>query len=318
MLTNSQLDTIRQLPGVGWLSALRSAEIRQLVESGALQLSLFDQRNLAEIQSPDYPGERLIACFNPLLESERKRKREDLLLATEQRLTAIRKEVRRRTKTPLSAAKIGAKVGAVLNRWKMAKHFVLTIEEGRFEWERNQPGIEAEAAIDGIYIIRTGEAAATLSSEDAVRQYKNLGRVEEVFRTMKSTDILIRPIRHRLEDRVRAHVFLCLLAYYVIWHMKQLLAPLLYQDETVATARQIRDPVAKAEPTPHAKRKKALRTDSDGTPLRGFAMMLETLQTRCRNRCVTHTPKGDIRTIQHTQPDDIQKRAFDLLGLRLV
>jgi len=317
MLTHSQIDTIRQLPGVGWLSALRSAEIRQLVESDTLQLSLFDRRNLAEIQSPDYPGERLIACFNPLLESERKRKREDLLRATEQRLEAIRKEVKRRTKTPLSAARIGAKVGAVVNRWKMAKHFVLKMEEGRFEWQRNQPGIDAEAAIDGLYIIRTGEAVETLSSKDAVRQYKNLGRVEEVFRTMKSTDILVRPIRHRLEDRVRAHVFLCMLAYYVIWHMKQALAPILYQDETVATERQIRDPVAKAEPTPHAKRKKALRTDAYGTPLRGFAMLLETLKTRCRNHCVTHTIKGNIRTTQHTQPDDIQNRAFNLLGLRV-
>jgi hypothetical protein len=318
MLTNSQIETIRQLPGLGWLSALRSAQIRQLVESNTLQLSLFDQRNLAEIQSPDYPGERLIACFNPLLESERKRKREELLQATERRLTAIRQEVQRRHKTPLPAGRIGTKVGAVLHRWKMAKHFVIQIADGRFDWHRNQPSIEAEAAIDGIYIIRTGEPAATLSGVDAVRQYKNLGRVEEVFRTMKSTDILVRPIRHRLEDRVRAHVFLCLLAYYVIWHMKQALAPLLYHDETIATERQTRDPVAKAEPTPHAKRKKALRTDAEGTPLRGFAMLLETLQTRCRNRCVTHTPKGDIRTIQHTQPDDIQKRAFDLLGLRLV
>lgn len=318
MLTNSQIDTIRQVPGLGWLSALRSAEIRRLVESDTLQLSLFDRRNLAEIQSPDYPGERLIACFNPLLESERKRKREELLQATERRLAAIGKEVQRRHKTPLPAGRIGTKVGAVLHRWKMAKHFVLQIEDGRFQWQRNQSGIDAEAALDGIYIIRTGEPAATLSGEDAVRQYKNLGRVEEVFRTMKSTDILVRPIRHRLEDRVRAHVFLCMLAYYVIWHMKQALAPMLYHDETIATERQTRDPVAKATPSEHAKRKKNLRTDSAGMPLRGFAMLLETLKTRCRNRCVTHTPKGNIQTTQHTLPNDIQKRAFDLLGLRLV
>jgi hypothetical protein len=200
----------------------------------------------------------------------------------------------------------------------MAKHFVIQIADGRLDWQRNQPGIAAEAAIDGLYIIRTGEPAATLSAADAVRQYKNLGRVEEVFRTMKSTDILVRPIRHRLEDRVRAHVFLCMLAYYVIWHMKEALAPILYHDETIATERQSRDPVAKAEPTPHAKRKKALRTDAVGTPLRGFAVLLETLQTRCRNWCVTHTAKGDIRTVQQTQPDDIQKRAFELLGLRLM
>ena len=316
MLTQTQIDKIRDVPGLGWVSALRSGDVRKLVESGSLQLSLFDRRNLAEISSPLYPDERLVACFNPLLAEERRRKRDELLATTEDKLRRIQAEVERRTRKPLTAAEIGEKVGRSLNRWKMGKHFIVHIEDNRLEWHRDNDRIAKEAALDGIYIIRTGEDAETLPADQVVRQYKNLARVEEVFRTMKGTDILIRPIRHRLSDRVRAHIFLCMLAYYVIMHMKRALAPMLFKDETIDSDRAIRNPVAPATPTEHAKAKRATKTDAENRPLHSFQTLLEALKSRCRLRCVTKTAKGAVRTVQHTPPDDTQKRAYNLLGLR--
>jgi transposase len=316
MLTQAQIEKLRETPGLGWVSALRSTDVRKLVESGSLQLSLFDRRNLAEISSPLYPGERLVACFNPLLAEERRRKRDELLAATEQKLRRIQAEVERRTKTPMSAAQIGAKAGSALSCWKMGKHFIVQIEDGCLAWSRDEQKIAAEAALDGIYIIRTGEKAEAMSADQVVRQYKNLARVEEVFRTMKGTDILIRPIRHRLPDRVRAHIFLCMLAYYVIWHMKRSLAPMLFADETIEEERKSRDPVAPAEPTDHAKAKRAQKTDAQNRPLHSFSTLLEALKSHCRLRCSTKTGKGVVHTVQHTPLDVTQKRAYDLLGLR--
>jgi len=318
MLTEARIEEIRKTPGLGWISALRNADIRKLVEAGQFQLSLFDRRNLAEIVSPLYPGERLVACFNPLLCEERRRKRDELLAATEEGLGRIQAEVARRTRTPLPAAEIGAKAGQILRRWKMGKHFRAEIGDGSLEWSRNEDNIAAESALDGIYIVRTGEPAAALPAAEAVRRYKGLARVEEVFRTMKGADILIRPIRHRLPDRVRAHIFVCTLAYYVIWHMKQALAPMLFHDEGIADERRQRDPVAKAKPSSRAQAKRLDKADAQGKPLHSFRTLLESLKARCRNLCATKTAKGTVRTTQHTAPTETQQRAYDLLGIRPV
>ena len=231
MLTQPQIDKLQKHPGFGWITALRSGAIRELVQTGALQLSLLDQKNLAEITAPDYPGERLIVCYNPLLEEERARKRRGLLEATAKSLEKIRKEVTRRKKKPLTAAEIGLKVGKVLGHYKVGKHFDCRIGEGSFAWSRCQDAIEQEAKLDGIYVLRTSEPAERFSAEDTVRSYKSLAEVERAFRCLKGVDLLVRPIRHRTEDRVPAHIFLCLLAYYVEWHLRRAWAPLLFEDE---------------------------------------------------------------------------------------
>ena len=315
MLTQTQIDTLRKYPGLGWISALRSEGIRKLVEGGALQLSLFDKRNLAEISSEDYPGERLMACYNPLLAEDRGRTRQELLEETEKKFTKIAAEVARRTKKPLTADEIGIKVGKVLSKYKMGKHFKLTIEDNLFEFERDEQSIEREAQLDGIYVIRTSEESEALSPQDAVRNYKRLTQVEQAFRCLKSIDIRVRPIRHRTADHVRAHVFLCTLAYYVEWHMRKALAPLLFQDEELDAARQTRDPVAKAEPSDSVKRKKAIRLTEDGLPIQSFSDLLTQLGTRTRNTCRVNADHCSLTFIQATEPTPLQARAFELLGL---
>ena len=314
MLTQAQIDKLKQHPGLGWISSLRSPAIRSLVDKGYLQRSLFDETNLAEIRSPDFPGERLIACFNPLLLTERRRKREDLLAATEKDLERLSREVKRRTKTPLGKAEIGVKAGRILGRFKMAKHFRLTIADGAFSWARRQDTIERETALDGIYVIRTSQPQQELPAPDAVRKYKSLAVVERAFRCFKGVDLLVRPIRHRTEDHVRAHVFLCMLAYYVEWHMREALAPLLFHDEELKTDRARRDPVAPAMPSQSARAKKATRITKDGLPLHSFQTLLAALATRCRN---TARLKSDAsRTVPIvTEPTPLQLRAFKLLGL---
>ena len=248
MLTQPQIDKLKQHPGFGWITALTSTAIRELVAQGALQLSLLDQKNLAEITSPDYPGERLMVCHNPLLEQERKRKREALLEATEKGLEKIRKEVARRKKKPLKAEEIGVKVGKVLGRYKVGKHFDYQMGEGRFAWSRRPESIEQEEKLDGIYVLRTNEPPERLSAEDAVRSYKRLAEVERAFRCLKGIDLLVRPIRHRTEDRVPARIFLCVLAYYVEWHLRWAWAPLLFEDEERREERKHRDPILPAKP----------------------------------------------------------------------
>jgi transposase len=315
MLTQTQIDKLKQYPGLGWISALRSSAIRELVEAGALQLSLFDEQNLAEISSPEFAGERLIACYNPLLAEERARKREELLKATEKALERIARQVSRRTKKPLSAAEIGKKAGAVVNRFKMGKHMELTIKDGAFGYARRPQNIEREAALDGIYVIRTSEPPSRLSAADTVRSYKNLAQVERAFRCLKGIDILVRPIRHRDEQRVKAHLFLCMLAYYVEWHMRRVLAPLLFDDEQLDQDRKTRDPVAPAKPSASAKKKKSLRVSTDGLPIHSFETLLAELATRCRNRCrIKSDPKSP--TVSYlTEPTPLQQRAFELLQL---
>ena len=315
MLTQTQIEALKAHPGIGWISALRSEKIRQLVEQKCLQRSLFDQQNLAEIYSPDFPDERLIACFNPLLADERQRKREALLVATEQALQKILKHVQRRTKTPLSAAEIGQKVGQVINRFKVGKHFELTIADGQFGYARRAEAIEREAKLDGLYVIRTSEPSQKLSAEDTVRSYKNLALVERAFRTLKGVDLQIRPIYHRSEQRVRAHIFLCLLAYYVEWHMRQAVAPLLFDDETLAGERKKRDPVAPAKPSAAAKRKKVTRITEAGLTIQSFSTLMAELATRCRNRCrLKADPQGPV-LYQDTEPTALQARALELIRL---
>jgi transposase len=315
MLTQTQIDELKRHPGVGWISALRSEKVRKLFDQKYLQLSLFDQQNLAEIHSPDFPGERLMACFNPLLAQERKRKRRELLEATEQALEKISKEVKRRTKTPLSAAEIGTKVGKIINRFKMGKHFELSITDGQFSYARRTDAIEREAEVDGIYVIRTSECKQSLSAEDAVRSYKNLAQVERVFRTFKGLDIRIRPIHHRTEERVRAHIFICLLAYYVEWHLRQVLAPLLFDDETLALDRKQRDPVAPAEPSTAAKSKKVARTTEDGLPIHSFKTLMAEMGTRCRHRCRVKSDPECPPIFQDTNSTPLQARALELIRL---
>ena len=237
LLTETQIERLREHPGLGWISALRSPAIRKLVAGGHLQLSLFDQQNLAEITSPDYPGERLIACHNPLLAEQRRRKRQELLAATEKELERIAAEVKRRRRTPLTADQIGVKVGRVLNRYKVGKHFETEMADGVFAWSRREESIQREADLDGLYVIRSSEKKESLSAADTVRSYKSLAQVERVFRCLKGVDLRVRPIFHRTSERVRAHIFLCLLAYYVEWQMRRALAPLLFEDEQLEAER---------------------------------------------------------------------------------
>ena len=315
MLTQPQIETLRQHPGLGWISALRTEKLRQLLEQEQLQLSLFDEKNLAEIRSPAFPGERLIACFNPLLAEERKRKREELLAVTEQALARIAREVARRTKTPLSAAQIGQKVGKVIDRHKVGKHFETRIGDGQFSFSRRQEAIVREAQLDGIYVIRTSEPEAALPAEQAVRSYKNLAQVERAFRTLKGVDLRIRPIHHRNETRVRAHILLCLLAYYVEWQMRRALAPLLFDDESLPIERNRRDPVAPAQPSPAAQRKKAQRLSEDGLPIHSFRTLMAELGTRCRHRCRLKADPESPVIEQDTEPTPLQTRALELIRL---
>ena len=315
LLTQTQIEHLQQHPGLGWISALRSAAIRQLVDDGHLQPSLFDERQLAEITSPDYPGERLIACYNPLLADQRRRKREELLAATEKELERIAAAVVRRKRKPLLADEIGLKLGRVLNRYKVGKHFETKIAAGVFQWARREESIEREAALDGIYVIRTSEQPARLSAADTVRCYKSLAQVERAFRCWKGVDLRVRPIYHRIPDRVRAHIFVCLLAYYVEWHLRQALAPLLFEDEQLEADRRRRDPVAPAQPSAAARRKKATKRTAEGLPVQSFSTLLAELATRCQNTCRVASAAPQASFQQLTIPTPLQKRAFELLGL---
>jgi transposase len=315
MLTDTQIETLRKHRGLGWISALRSEAIRGLVDGGALQLSLFDEQNLAEITSADFPGERLMACHNPPLAEDRKRTRQELLDETEKRLKKIVAEVRRRTKKPLKADEIGVKVGKVINHYKVGKHFKLTIEDNRFDFERDEQSISREADLDGLYVVRTGEARKDFSKEDTVRTYKSLSQVEQAFRCLKGVDLRVRPIHHRTPDHVRAHVFLCMLAYYVEWHLRKALASVLFEDEELDEARTTRDPVAKAEPSECVKRKKATLLTPDGWPVQSFQTLMKTLGTRCRNKCRAGNNKTYATFYELTEPTLFQAHVFHLLGL---
>ena len=315
LLPQTQIDKLKDYPGIGWISALKSCAIKKLVEQQQLQLSLFDQQNIAEIESPDYPGERLIACYNPLLAEERKQKRLALLAATEKELNRILTQIERRTKTPLTESEIGLKVGKILNKYNMAKHFQIIIKDNYLKWERNQPNINHEQLLDGIYVIRTRESSQKISAEDTVRSYKNLSLVERAFRCLKGIDILIRPIRHHTEDHVRAHIFICMLAYYIEWYMRKALAPILFHDEELELNKKISNPVMPAQSSPSAKIKKITKQTTGQLTVHSFETIMQELGTKCRNRCRFRFVEGSPAFYTYTELNPVQKKAFQLLGL---
>jgi len=311
MISNKAIDELRETDGMGWITALRSASIRVLVEQGQLQLGLFDEVNLLELSSPDYPGERLVACRNPELAKLRAHKREELLAATEENLAKIKARV---DAGKLSAREqIGLRVGKVINQYKVAKHFDLSIGENALSCVRKHESIAAEAALDGIYIIRTSVPAAQMDAPTCVRNYKSLANVERAFRSLKTVDLKVRPIHHRLADRVRAHILLCMLAYYVEWHMREAWRELMFAD-TEQQAKTTRDPVAPAKRSRSALIKAARHTLDDGTPVHSFATLLGELTTIVRNTCRTPGAGADAPTFNVlTTPNAKQKHALELL-----
>jgi transposase len=292
--------------GVSWITAMKSQSLRKLVEDGAIQPSLFDEANLFEFTHADYPGERLIACRNPVLGRKRAHKRDSLLEATVRDLEKIQKRVVRGSLS--GREKIGLKVGEKLGKHHMGKHFHLTITDRSFEFTINQESVEREALMDGIYVIRTNVSEQNLSSEDAVRAYKNLKVVERAFRTMKSVDLQVRPIHHRLPDRVKTHLFICMLAYYVRWHMEQAWASITFKDEHAPEAS---DPVAPAARSTEATHKAQTGTLPNGDPARTFKTVLNDLGTITRNAC-THPESGATFELT-TSPNAVQQKAVDLL-----
>jgi len=317
MITSARIRDDLKPAGVDWITCLRAPAIQALAaENGPLQLSLFDDRDLAEISAPDlFPGERLIVCRNRDLAAERARKREDLLAATEHELARVQAQVQRKHSPLRSSAQIGMAVGAVLDRKKMAKHFDVEVADGYLSWQRRIEQIEEEARLDGIYVIRTSISAGHLDAAEAVQAYKDLSRVERSFRSMKTIDLEIRPIRHWTAQHVRAHVFLCMLAYHVEWHLRDALAPLLFHDTDLEAARGERtSPVAKTEPSEAAKAKKATKRSADGHHVMSFNALIAHLGTLVRNtmRVPLHTKH---RFTLHSRPTSLQEAAFKLLDL---
>lgn len=315
LITQKRIDEeVRDVEGLDWVTALRADSIRKLVDEGTIQLSLFDQQDLAEVSSPEYPHERLIVCRNPLLAEERARKREDLLQATQKNLNAI-VAATQRARNPLRGQdKIGLRVGKVIGRHKMEKHFECTITDESFSYRRNEQKIAEEAAVDGLYVIRTSVPKKTLSAQRVVGIYKSLSNVEKAFRSLKTVDLKIRPIYHWAEHRVRAHVFLCMLAYYVEWHMRQKLAPLLFNDEDAHYAETLRESVvAPAVRSPSAKQKDRTKRTDDGLPVHSFRTLLADLATLAKN--LVCTGKGSHTFHVTTQQTSLQRKAFELLDI---
>jgi len=311
MLTAARVrENLQPVAGIDWITALKGVEVQKLVSEEALQLSLFDEQDLAEITHPDYPDERLIACHNPLLADERKRKRQELLAATEKKLDPL-VAATQRTRRPLRGEKeIALKVGKVLGGSKVAKHFITSIGKDHFSYQRDQAKIDREAALDGIYVIRTSLSVTASSGEETVRRYKSLAVVERAFRSLKSVDLKVRPIRHYSADRVRAHVLLCMLAYYVEWHMRKALAPILFDDDDREAAAAQRDSiVAPAQRSPKAEGKAQRKRTEDGLPVHSFQTLLADLATITKNQMQMEDQSFEMLTT----PTDLQQRAFDLL-----
>jgi len=310
MLTSARIERLREVGGIGWVSCLRAPAIRSLVEAGDLQLSLFDERDLAEITSPEFPGERLVVCRNPALAGERARKREALLAATEAALGTVAGMVGRGRLR--SAAAIGLRAGRVVDAKKMAKHFELDIAEGVFAYRRRTDAIAAEAALDGLYVVRTSVPVERLDAPGVVAAYKRLSAVERDFRALKGDDLAVRPIFHWREDRVRAHLFLCFLAAYVRWHLEAAWAPLLYRDE--APPARV-DPVGPPERSAGAIRKEREHVTPDGLPVGSFATLLAELATLTRNRVVPAGAEERAAFELLSEPTPLQARAFELIGV---
>jgi transposase len=313
MITQARITEEVHAAGLDWITALRAPAIKQLLAGGHLQLSLFDQRDMASITAPEFPGERLVVCRNPDLAAERARKREDLLAATERDLARIRARVQRKRDPLHGTAEIALAVGAVLNGHKMAKHFDLEITDTRFSFTRKTAQINEEAATDGLYVVRTSLPAERLDDAQTVRSYKSLSLVERAFRCIKTVDLQVRPVYHWLEDRVRAHVFLCMLAYYLEWHLRQRLAPMLFEDTDKKAAEDPRGSVvAQAQRSAAAVSKQTTCVTADGLPVHSFRSLLADLATLARNTIVTAiTPKLPLTVL--TRPTAVQRRAFELL-----
>ena len=310
MISQKQIDELKGQSGVEWITALKTGAIRKLMDAEAIQLTLFDERNLFELRHPDFPGEKLVACRNPELAHRRKYKREELLQATSEELKKVQGMIERGYLK--DAEKIGIRIGKVINRYKMAKHFKLDIAESQFSFEIDTDKVNAEAALDGIYVIRTS-LEKELSAADAVRHYKALSQVERAFRSIKSMDLEIRPIRHYQEQRVRTHLFLCMLAYYVKWHMMEAWRPLLFADEE-QQAKQTRDPVAPAKRSAAAEEKAKSKELPDGSPAHSFQTLLRNLASIVRSTCRSRDAEADTPTfIIDTQLTPNQKKAFQLL-----
>ena len=315
MITQARITEDIKSAGLDWITALRAPTIKELLNSGALQLSLFDQRDMASITAPDFPGERLVVCRNPDLAAERTRKREDLLTATERDLTRIKAAVDRKRNPLRGTAAIALAVGAVIDTHKMRKHFDLDITDTAFSFARKTGEIAAEAATDGIYVVRTSLPAETLDDAATVRSYKSLALVERAFRCIKTVDLHVRPVYHWLADRVRAHVLLCMLAYYLEWHMRQRLAPMLFDDTDKQAAEALRaSVVAKAQRSPAAVTKQTTGLTEDGLPVHGFRSLLADLATLARNTITTAISPHYPLTVL-TRPTPVQQKAFALLGL---
>jgi hypothetical protein len=315
MITQARLVETVAPAGLDWITALRAPAVRGLVEAAAIQLSLFDQRDLAEITAPDYPGERLVVCRNPLLAEERARKRRELLEATEKKLIGIQTRVRRANKPLRGKDKIGLAVGRVINHYKVAKHFALTVTDDDVTFPRKAAQIEAEAALDGIYVLRTNLKPETLDATSTVKSYKQLAEVERAFRSLKTVDIEVRPIHHRRSHRVRAHVFLCMLAYHLEWHMRQALKPILFDDHDKAAAAAARTSiVAKAKRSMAGERKALTKRTDDGLPVHSFRSLLGDLATVTRNT-MAMADQPDATFTLYPQLTPVQARAFQLLDV---
>jgi len=314
VLTSARIrEDLKPTEGIDWITALRAPSIQQLVASGSLQMGLFDEKDLAEISDPAYPGERLIACKNPILAEERARKREDLLKATEKELAQVAAATQRAKRPLRGASAIGLRVGRVLGHFKMGKHFQIRIENNGFQYERDQKRIDDESALDGIYVIRTSVLPDQLSGSDTVRCYKRLSTVERAFRSTKTVDLKIRPVHHRLEKRVRAHVLLCMLAYYLEWHIRRLLAPLLFDDEDPTPKPS---PVAPAERSTGALHKTHSQRTTDQLPVQSLQSLLADLATIVKNRVQPRDTAAAAFDII-TTPTPLQQRALQLLHVRL-
>jgi transposase len=312
MITQKQIDELRVVGGFDWITAMKTGGIRKLVEDGVLQLDLFDERNIFEFTHPDYPGERLVACRNPVLARKRAHKRDSMLEATQRELDKVRGMVGRGRLKGQDA--IGVRVGKVVNKYKMAKHVVLHINEGHFDFEMNEDSIAGEAALDGIYVLRTSLSEERMSADETVRSYKNLTYVERAFKSLKSIDLMVRPIRHRTEDRVKAHIFLSMLTYYVQRYMSEALRPLLFADED-QEAKSVRDPVAPAKRSEDALEKVSTKTLADGTPVHSLKTLLDHMSTITRDLCVQKFDGAGANTFTiDTMPNPKQQKAYDLLA----
>ena len=317
MLTEARIEQELRPNGLDWITALRAPAIRALMEEGAIQPSLFDERDLAEITSPAYPGERFVACRNPLLADERARKRKELPAATEKELDVIVAATQRKKNRLRGKDHIALRVGRVLHRFKMSKHLRLDITEDSFRYERDEASIAAETALDGIYVVRTSLPAGTLDAEQTVHAYKGLAVAERAFRSLKTVDLKVRPIHHRLEDRVRAHVLLCMLAYYVEWHMRRALAPILFDDDDKPAGQARRTSVVtRARRSPRAEQKAATKQTRDGQPVHSFQTLLADLATLTKNR-VRFQRSNDATMTVYAQPTILQQRALDLLRVQV-